>query len=75
VWVFVTAFAWFLGFQLGLAWLNVDAIAKSPLAEHATVFGTAGLMIGAITGEVLRLLVAGNHAGSKNLNLPTLTSR
>jgi hypothetical protein len=64
LWVPVTGFAWFLGFQLGFAWLTVNRIAGNPLAELTTVGGTAGLIIGAITGVALRLLAADN--------LPTL---
>jgi hypothetical protein len=75
VWVAVTAGAWCLGFQLGLAWLTVDGIATNPLAEHATVFGTAGLMIGVITGVALRLLVADTLAVSNTLPHPTLPRR
>lgn len=75
VWVPVTGFAWFLGFQLGFAWLNVNGIAGNPLAGIVTAHGTAGLMIGAITGVALRLLIADNLAVSKNLTRPTLTSR
>ena len=57
LWVPITGFAWFLGFQLGFSWLQVEGIAASPLAELVTVGGTAGLIIGAITGVALRLMI------------------
>jgi hypothetical protein len=73
LWVPVAVFAWFLGLQLGFAWLII--FDKNPLAELATVFGTAGLTIGTITGVALRLLIADNLAVPKNLTRSTLTSR
>jgi hypothetical protein len=57
LWVPITGFAWFLGFQLGFAWLPVNGIVGNPIAGLATVGGTAGLIIGAITGVALRLLI------------------
>lgn len=73
LWVPVAAFAWFLGLQLGFAWLVV--FDKNPLAGLVTVFGTAGLTIGAITGIALRLLIADNLAVPRNKTRPTLISR
>jgi hypothetical protein len=50
VWVPVVALAWVLGFTAGIAMLGM---VKDPLAELFVGSGTAGLVIGLITGTAL----------------------